>query len=82
MPKVEIQNITFDEHGHLEVAYYQPDIDVKAPGLAKMHTLIIPKGYEYDDEIDAVVAAATHLLLDVLEDFDALPSAFLAPGPQ
>jgi hypothetical protein len=79
MTKVEIQNISFDGDGNMEVAYYIPAADVKAPGLAKMTTLVIPKGYEYDDEMDAVYEAATHLVLDILEDFDKLPAMIETP---
>jgi hypothetical protein len=72
----EIQNINFDTDGAVHIAYYIPDQDVKAPGVAHLHTLMIPKGFDYDDEITALLDAAEYLILDVLEDFEALPSAF------
>jgi hypothetical protein len=81
MIKIVIQHISFDPEGETEVAYYLPETDVKAPGVAKMQTLLIPTGYEYDDEVNAVLEAARHLVMDVLQDFDELPSAFTpAPG--
>jgi phosphoribosylformylglycinamidine (FGAM) synthase-like amidotransferase family enzyme len=82
MLKVVVQNISFDPDGETEVSYYLPDTDVKAPGVARMQTLLIPTGFEYDDEINAVIEAARMLVLDVLEDFEALPTAFPAPAPE
>lgn len=81
MIKIVVQNIVLDPDGETEVSYYLPETDVKSPGLARMQTLIIPKGFRYDDEIDAVVEAAQHLVADVLEDFDDLPSAFIPTDP-
>lgn len=79
MINIEIQNVSFDGEGNAEVAFYLPDADVKGHGLARMQTLIISKGGQYDDELDAVLEAAKLLIADVLEDFDALPSAFITP---
>ena len=76
MIKVAVQTISFGSEGEVEMTYMLPESDVKAPGLARMHTILIPKGYEYDDEIAAVSEAADHLLLDVLEDFESQPSAY------
>lgn len=77
MIKIEIQNVSFDEQG-IELAYYLPEVDVKAPGYARMHTLIIALGGDHDDEIAAVVDAAKALAADVLDSFEALP-AFVPP---
>lgn len=82
MIAVEIQSISFDESGHAEVSFYLPESDVKAPGVARMQTLIIPKGFEYDDELDAVLEAAKVLVLDVMEDFEQMPSAFAQAEPE
>lgn len=76
MIKVAIQSVSFGSEGEVEMTYMLPESDVKAPGLARMHTILIPKGYEYDDEMAALSEAADLLLLDVLEDFESQPSAY------
>jgi hypothetical protein len=68
----KIQTVAFDETG-LQIGYYDPDTDVKAPGLVRLHTLIVPGGDDYDDEIQAVVDAVVYLLNDVGEDWEKLP---------
>jgi hypothetical protein len=77
MPAIQyrIQHLAVDEDG-LQIGYYNPDVDMKAPGMVRLHTLIVPRGYDYDDEIDAITDAIVYLLNDVGEDWDKLP----APG--
>jgi hypothetical protein len=63
------------------MTYMLPESDVKAPGLVRMHTILIPRGSEYDDEMSALSEAADLLLLDVLEDFESQPSAYEEEAP-
>lgn len=74
MIRVEIQNIAFDHDG-VEVSYYLPETDVKATGVAKMSTLMVGMGGDFDDEIDAAREAVRFLVLDVLESFEAMAAA-------
>jgi hypothetical protein len=74
--RYQIQHVAVDE-GTLQIGYFDPNVDMKAPGLVRLHTLIVPKGDDYDDEIDAVLDALVYLLNDVAEDWDNLP----APRP-
>lgn len=43
-------------------------------GLMQVHQISIPRGADYEDEIDAVVAATEALLVDVLEDAANMPA--------
>ena len=61
-----IQSIGFDDSG-VFIEYLVPST-VKASGLGLQSTLIIPTDDDYDDEIEALIDAARHLLLDALED--------------
>lgn len=70
--KFTIQHLAIDE-GSLQIGYYDQDADMKAPGLVKLHTLIVGRGMDYDDEIDAVMEAINYLINDVAEDWDSLP---------
>jgi hypothetical protein len=76
MPAIpfRIQHLAIDDQG-LQIGYYDPDTDMKAPGLVKLHTLVVGRGMDYDDEIDAVLDAIIYLLNDVHEDWDTLPGA-------
>jgi hypothetical protein len=71
--KHEIQSVAFDPEGGLTINYYTPKIDIKEPGVAHLHTLVVPKGFDYDDEIANVFDAVHYLINDVLDDFDKLP---------
>ena len=69
-----IQHLTIGPDDGLQIGYLTPEQDVKASGVMLLHTLIIPPGDQYDDEIEAVLAAIKHLVADVLEDFPDLPA--------
>lgn len=72
MPKkVTIQSIGVDTDG-LQIGYYIPAEDIKSNDVIHMHTLIVPLGADYDDEITAVLEAARYLVLDVLDDLPRL----------
>ncbi len=68
-----IQQVTWEPDGGVQISYFDPTIDMKEPGVAHLHTLVVPAGYEYDDELAAVTDAVHHLIGDVMEDFADLP---------
>lgn len=53
--------------------------DIRETGLAQQHTIQIPLGGDYEDEVDALMEAAEALLEDALDDFERLP-AYEPPG--
>jgi hypothetical protein len=71
MNKRTIQEIRLEEDG-IQIAYYTPDEDVRQPGVVQLHTLLIPRGGDWDDEIDTVLEAAEYLINDVLDDWSTL----------
>lgn len=73
-PQIAIQNVSFDPDGDLHISYFFPQTDTKTAGLAHLHTLLIPVGFDYDDEINAVIDAISYLVRDVLDDWDKLES--------
>ncbi len=68
-----VQSVAFEADGGLQVSFYDPDTDVTTSGLVQMHTLLVPHGNEYDDELTAVAEAIQYLISDVMQDFPALP---------
>lgn len=72
MIRYRIQSVAIVEDGGLQIGYYDPQRDLKSAGLVRLHTLIVPRGFDYDDEIDAVHTAINHLLNDVDEDWKGL----------
>jgi hypothetical protein len=71
MNKRIIQEIRMEEDG-VQIAFYTPDEDVRQPGVVQLHTLLIPRGGDWDDEIDTVMEAASYLVNDVLDDWSTL----------
>jgi len=54
---------------------YMDDADVRLGGAVfQTHHISIQRGSNYDNEIDALEAAAEALLTDVLEDFVSSPA--------
>lgn len=62
-----VQNIAFDADGSCHIAYYQPNVDIRESGLVTTHTMSVPMGDDYDDEIAALLEAVKYLVLDVLD---------------
>jgi hypothetical protein len=67
-----VQSVAVMPDGGLQIGYYTPERDVKEHGVVGLHTLIVPAGFEYDDEIDAVINAVTYLINDVLQDWESM----------
>jgi hypothetical protein len=66
---ITIQHVACDPDGGLQVGYFDAaGPDIKENGVLHMHTLIVPVGDEYDDELRAVHEALRYLVNDVLED--------------
>ena len=53
-----IRALSFTEDGGLGMEYLIPSTDMKANGLMVQHTLYVPGGEDYEDEIQAVMDAA------------------------
>lgn len=75
-----IRSINFLPTGDVAIEYTHPLQDYKVNGLAVNHQLFVPGDQDYDDEIEAVLDAATALVRDALEDFGRLdPMAMPTP---
>jgi hypothetical protein len=56
--------------GGVEISYGRLPQDVRKNGLAWQHSVLIPKGSDYDDEIETFEEALLALLEDALDDED------------
>ena len=74
-PSTAIRAVTFEPDGSAVVEYCVPAVDARANGVIHNHTLYVPAGIDYDDELAAVTDAVKALLDDVLEDLPLLPPA-------
>lgn len=70
-----ITSIAVDEDGSLQITYHNLNQDVKARGLAQLHTLIVPRASGYDDETNDVLVAVNQLITTVTDAWSEL-----APG--
>ena len=68
-----IQTVAFDPDGGVQISTYDPDVDVTQSGIVMMHTMLVPRGGQYDDELDTITEALIALIKDVYEDFAVLP---------
>ncbi len=68
-----LQGISFEEQVVM-VQFLDPD-DVKGNGAQRHQQLYIPRGDDYDDEIEAVEDAVKYLIADINEDWSNLKSA-------
>lgn len=50
------------------LAYGRYPTDIRQNGLIWQHQVLVPRGSDYDDEIEALMETAQALLTDVLED--------------
>ena len=66
---LQISGVAFHAEG-VEVAYVRLPRDVRKNGLVWQHSLMIPHGSDYDDEIETLLQALTDLLQDALDDED------------
>lgn len=63
-----IAQITFEPDGSMHVSYHRPEQDSHDNGVITTHTMYVPMGEDYDEELLTVLGAARLLLLDVLDD--------------
>lgn len=70
---VELFAVEFSPEG-VRVSYVRRQ-DVRENGLVWQHQVAIPRGSDYDDEIEAAEEAVMALLLDALDDEDRVPAA-------
>lgn len=73
VPRRVVQHVAVEPDGSVQIGFYTPAADLKASGVAQMHTILVPAGDEYDEEIEAVMDAVHHLIDDVLDSFPHLP---------
>lgn len=52
----------------VELTYVRVPQDIRKNGLAWTHSVQIPRGSDYDDELEELADALNALLTDVLED--------------
>lgn len=52
----------------IEIAYVRLPQDLRKNGLMWQHTVLVPRGSDYDDEIETFEAALRDLLVDALDD--------------
>ncbi len=69
MSELQITGIALSETG-IEVGYLHVPDDVRKNGLVWQHSVQIPRGSDYDDEIETFEQALLALLEDVLDDQD------------
>lgn len=72
MTAIFVRGLSFDPDGSITLEYADAEKDVREKGIILNHTLFIPSGQDYDDELQAVVDAVGALLADVLEDLPHL----------
>jgi hypothetical protein len=72
MRKILIRNLAVEPDGALQIDWYDPATDVKANGAIQIHTLVVPAGQDYDQEISDVMDTIKYCVLDVLDDWDKL----------
>ncbi len=68
MQQLHIHAVETTEDGGLAITYGRLRRDVRKNGLMWQHTVVVPAGSDYDDELEAVGEALQSLLEDVLED--------------
>lgn len=78
IPKRVIRSVNFVEDA-VFVEFFSPADDIKANGVIINHSIAVPTGESYDDEIEALTDAVFALLEDVLEDIPGLEPADLSP---
>ncbi len=62
-----IRSITITPDG-TALEYVETDRDVWPSGLQHQHVVFIPRGDDYEDELDAIEEAAQAALIDALQD--------------
>lgn len=73
MSDLQITNVQLLEGG-VEIGYMRLPKDLRKNGLMWSHSLLIPRGSDYDDELDAFEEALQALLVDALDDEDTAES--------
>ncbi len=80
LPDLIVAGVRFEEDGSMMLDFMQPLRDVKANGVQLQHSMYVPAGDEYDDEMDAVRDAVRYLINDILEDLPNLPAVKQPPS--
>lgn len=67
--EVQITGVLLGDAG-IEIGYVRVPADVRKNGLLWQHSVLVPFGSDYDDEIEEFQAALRALLMDALDDED------------
>lgn len=78
--RVLLRTVTFQPDDSVVLEYCIPTQDARENGVILNHTMAIPYGKDYDDEINAVHDAVLALIDDVLEDLPHLEPLNLSRG--
>lgn len=70
--RVLLRGLNIEPNGDMLVEYCIPSLDARQNGVILNHTLLVPMGADYDDELEAVQESILALIRDVLEDFPEL----------
>lgn len=82
-PQVQIVGVSLLDDGGLEIAYIELTKDLKKNGLAWTHTVRVPRGSDYDEELESFYEALGEVLRDALDDRDRAESIeFIDPLEQ
>lgn len=68
-----IASVAFDPEGLVLTFMTLPD-DLRENGLGQQHQITVPRGADYEDEIEAVEDALHALIEDALDDFSKVPA--------
>lgn len=77
--RIVLAGMAFQSDGSIVMEYCIPGLDALRNGIVLNHTLLVPTGADYDDEIDDVRRAVIALVDDVLEDLPHLERISLEP---
>ena len=72
MSRVLVRQIAIHPDG-VAIDYIRMPEDARENGLTVTHNIWIPRGEDYEDELDAIEDAAREAVLDALDDLDKLP---------
>jgi hypothetical protein len=67
--ELQITGVALAPEG-IEIGYVRVPRDVRKNGLVWSHAVMVPRGSDYDDEIEALEEALMGLLVDALDDED------------
>jgi hypothetical protein len=70
--EITITTVHLETDGSVQVSYCLPQVDLKVNGVVHMHSVLIPSGANYEDELTNFRDALVYMVRDVLEDLETL----------